>query len=393
MKQQSPEFSKAASSLTLSNIFFTALMYSLKIEADETLPGPAATDGVTLYYNPKTFASMFTAPERVFVLVHEILHVILMHSLRRGIRDPELWNVACDFVVNLLVVEYGFTMPVGEGKGLYDTKYRGMSAEQVYDMLVQESDQKSKDGKGKPEAGDGKGDKGNPLAGDVMDYDPSQNDGKTAAEVEREIGISTSNAIAAAQAAGVLPAGMKRLVGEAQVQHEPWHQHLRRYMTSMHARQYDWARIDARRAVLHGAVSPRMYSEAMGKVVFMVDCSGSITSKQLSAMGAHISDVCRDVNPKEVVVAYFDTEVSFSEEFTGPDYDITLTPHGGGGTDFRTGAAWVEENHSDAMLCAWLTDMYGPFAADSTVETLWVSQTKTVNAPYGTLIEADFNEA
>jgi predicted metal-dependent peptidase len=332
-----------------------------------------------------------------------------------------LWNVAADHVCNLLAKQYGFPPPTG---CFCDAKYTGLTAEKVYDLLLQEQEAQGKAG-GKPGQGEpgqgkaggkqgqgepgqgkaggkqgqgepGQGEpgqgKGSLAMGDVMDYDPSQNEGKTASEVEREIGINTENAVQAAKAAGSMPAGMKRLLGEAQVQREPWHQHLRRFMTSMNAREYNWARIDSRRAVLHGVISPQMKSEAMGKVVFMVDCSGSITNDQLSAMGAHISDICRETHPKDVVVAYFDTEVSFSEEFTGPDYDIVLTPHGGGGTNFRTGAAWIDENHSDAVLAIWLTDMYGPMAEGCSVETLWVSSTEGRTAPYGEVLIADFND-
>ena len=385
---QTPEFSKAASILTLQQIFFTSLLYTLKIEAKTDLPFAAGTDGVHLYYHPDKFAEDFTPTERVFVLVHEILHVVLMHSLRRGARQPMLWNIAADHVCNLLAKQYGFPPPTG---CLCDSKYTGMTAEQVYDLLTQDQDGQGKSGN-KPGQGEPQQGKGSPSMGDVMDYDPSQNDGKTAAGAEREIGINTENAVQAAKAAGSMPAGMRRILGEAQVQREPWYNHLRRFMTSMNAREYNWARIDSRRAVLHGVISPQMKSEAMGTVVFMVDCSGSITNNQLSAMGAHISDICRETHPKDVVVAYFDTKVSFSEEFTGPNYDITLTPHGGGGTDFRTGAAWIDENHSDAVLAIWLTDMQGSFAEGCSVETLWVSSTEGMTAPYGEILHADFND-
>src|SRR5512143_3671075 len=107
MKQQTPEFSQAVSRMTLTNIFFTALFYNLRVEQKPDLPASAGTDGVTLYYNPEWFAK-FDTTEAVFTLLHEIGHVILFHSLRRGARDPHKWNIACDHAVNLMLKEYGY---------------------------------------------------------------------------------------------------------------------------------------------------------------------------------------------------------------------------------------------------------------------------------------------
>lgn len=375
MKNASAEFSKAVSTLTLSDVFFTTLLYTLKVEAKSDLPAAAGTDGVHLYYHPERFAKEFTASERVFVLVHELLHVILFHSLRRGIRDPDLWNIACDFVVNLMADEHNFTRPKD---CCFNKKYAGMTAEQVYDLLISEG------GSQEPKGG---------LVGDVLDYDPSSNEGKSRADVEREIAIGAQAAMQAAKAAGKLSENMRRVLGEAQVTREPWYQHLRRYITSMHARQYNWSRIDSRRAVLHGVISPSQKSEQMGKLVFGIDCSGSITEKQLGAMSAHISDLLKDVTPTDVAVVYFDSAVCHVEEFTGPDYHVRLAPHGGGGTDFAPVFEYVEENHSDAALVIVFTDLYGNFDFSSpAVDTLWVSQTEKVEVPFGNLIYGDLNE-
>ena len=37
------------------------------------------------------------------ILLHEVLHPMLLHYKRRKHRDPELWNIAGDFVINLLL--------------------------------------------------------------------------------------------------------------------------------------------------------------------------------------------------------------------------------------------------------------------------------------------------
>lgn len=84
-----------------------------------------------IYVNPHT---ALTAEEWRFVLAHEMLHAALGHDRRAQGRDPYLWNVACDFVINGWLV----AMAVGhlpEG-GLYDQQLTGLSAESVYDTLV-----------------------------------------------------------------------------------------------------------------------------------------------------------------------------------------------------------------------------------------------------------------
>ena len=61
----------------------------------------AATDGKTIWYNPK-FLSGMNSGERNFVLMHEVFHVLLRHGVRNadGKKDKEIWNVACDIIVN-----------------------------------------------------------------------------------------------------------------------------------------------------------------------------------------------------------------------------------------------------------------------------------------------------
>jgi predicted metal-dependent peptidase len=69
-----------------------------------------------------------------FVLAHEMLHAALRHGDRAAWRDRELWNVACDYVVNGWLVEMGVgQMPEGL---LHDPALAGMSAEDVYDRLA-----------------------------------------------------------------------------------------------------------------------------------------------------------------------------------------------------------------------------------------------------------------
>jgi predicted metal-dependent peptidase len=89
---------------------------------------PAAAE---LYVNP---LYGLEDDERRFVIAHELLHAGLRHDTRGGGRDPWLWNVACDFVINGWLAEMG----VGDlpDSGLYDPSLRGKSAEEVYEEIA-----------------------------------------------------------------------------------------------------------------------------------------------------------------------------------------------------------------------------------------------------------------
>ena len=87
-----------------------------------------------IYINPH--AGLSTEEWR-FVLAHEFLHAALHHADRLEGRNPLLWNMACDFVINdwLLDMHVG-SMPDG---ALYDAQLHGLSAEAVYDLILLEA--------------------------------------------------------------------------------------------------------------------------------------------------------------------------------------------------------------------------------------------------------------
>ena len=84
-----------------------------------------------IYVNPTAGLS---EQEWRFVFAHEYLHAALCHEARLGDRDPELWNVACDYVINQWLRDMNVgAMPEGS---LFDPDLQGLSAESVYDRLA-----------------------------------------------------------------------------------------------------------------------------------------------------------------------------------------------------------------------------------------------------------------
>jgi len=85
-----------------------------------------------IYINPARALSLEQAK---FVVAHEVLHAGLCHTSRRNGRDPYLWNVACDFVINDWLVGMGVGVPPDAGL-LFDEELRGWVADDIYLRLA-----------------------------------------------------------------------------------------------------------------------------------------------------------------------------------------------------------------------------------------------------------------
>ena len=108
------------------------------INADDWCP-TAATDGKRFYYNSE-FVNKMPLKQVEFLVGHEVLHAVYDHMGRRGDRDPKIWNIADDFCVNSDLIDQRIGEKITVCGMLYDPKYKGMSAEEVYDDLMKNAD-------------------------------------------------------------------------------------------------------------------------------------------------------------------------------------------------------------------------------------------------------------
>lgn len=92
-----------------------------------------------LYYNPD-YLEEATLKEAQGALVHEILHVLFFHTIRAKGKNPVVWNIASDMVVNDRVdssLLSGDVITVAKVNALFDMKMNyGLSAEEYYEMLI-----------------------------------------------------------------------------------------------------------------------------------------------------------------------------------------------------------------------------------------------------------------
>ena len=79
------------------------LMYPIEHVCTLNLP-TAATDGKRFYWNPKFVLKQSKIGLRI-ICGHEAWHSLYMHPQRRGSRNPKLWNIAVDYIVNGMVME------------------------------------------------------------------------------------------------------------------------------------------------------------------------------------------------------------------------------------------------------------------------------------------------
>jgi predicted metal-dependent peptidase len=123
---------KARTALLLDHPFFGTLLFRLGARARSSI-ATMATDGVSLYFNPE-FVETLSSAELIGTLAHETMHPA-QHQTRRGSRNPKRWNMACDYAINPLLVDAGLTLPKNV---LLDDRFRGMSAERIYNLLEAE---------------------------------------------------------------------------------------------------------------------------------------------------------------------------------------------------------------------------------------------------------------
>jgi len=95
-----------------------------------------ATDGKDLYIN-KDFIEGLNEDEITFILTSTDLKLKNNYLLRKQDRDPLIWNIACDYVVNAILIKNGVGA-IPKDAMISDTFTADMTAEEVYDTLMKD---------------------------------------------------------------------------------------------------------------------------------------------------------------------------------------------------------------------------------------------------------------
>ena len=379
--------------LLLRHSFFGNLATRLTlINADEWC-ATAATDGQKFYYNSR-FIMMLKPKEVEFLVAHEVLHVVYDHMGRRGDRDPQIWNIADDYCVNADLKRHKIGQFITTVPCLYESKYDGKSAEEVYDdimknvkkismddlieqLLDDHLDSEDGDGEGQGEDGNNKGNgKGRPQLSD-----------EEKERIRQEVKQAIINASSTAEA-GSLPAGVERLIRQATDPVMPWRELIQTNLTSAIRTDYSWMR-PSRRGWHMDAIMPGMTPGEEIDVVVAIDMSGSISDRQAQQFLGEIGGMMDSFDGYKVHVFCFDTEVYNPQDFNSENMDgiDTYEPQGGGGTDFDAIFEYLKKvgNVPKRLIC--FTDGYpcGSWGDADYCDTTWVIHgDKNPNPPFGT---------
>jgi predicted metal-dependent peptidase len=399
MKQETPTslcIQKARTALLLDHPFFGSLLFRLKGRECRSIQ-TMATDGVSIYYNPD-FVETLNAATLAGTLAHEVMHPALHHHVRRSGRDPKRWNEACDYAINPLLVDAGLSLPEGV---LLDNRFRGMSAEQIYNLLETESEQEPVAGSENTQRGTGaegpskepssQGDVNEPSApeteggiGQVLDAPPPDDEIPNIEEQEREWNVAVNQAMTVARQAGKVPAGLHRTLEGAAEATVDWRELLRRLWSETIPSDYSWMRPN-RRHLWTGLYLPGVVREGTGEVAIAVDCSGSVSARQLRLFEAETRSILEGQRPERVYILYFDAAVHKVDTYEAGQR-IDLNPVGGGGTEFGPCFEWLDVRGIRPQSLVFLTDLYGSFPQSAPAyPVLWAS-TGGRDAPFGEVI-------
>lgn len=377
--------------LLLEKPFFGALATRLQIVDASSWCKTAATDGRHFYYN-RDFIKGLTPDELLFLFGHEVLHCVYDHMGRRGTRDPKVWNMANDYIVNYtLVKEKLGKMPAG---GLFDERYTDhMTSEEVYDGLGKNSttikitlDEHLE----MAEPGDEDGD--NSVEVTVMGKDgPPKLTEADIQQIRNEVRAATMQAAQSA-GAGNVPAGVKRLIQELTQPKMDWRTLLESHIKSTVKDDFTFQKISRRSLSTLGtgnaAIFPGQNVMDSIDIAVSIDTSGSMTDEMLRDFLGEVKGIMEMFRDFKLTLWTFDTQVYGVKVFTQENLHeiMEYDPQGGGGTSFEVNWTLMKEQGIEPQRFVMFTDGYPGYTWGDPdyVDTLFVIHgNDQIVAPFG----------
>jgi predicted metal-dependent peptidase len=358
------EIARCVIQLLRKEPFFGHLLGSVARAVDDRTPTAAvSSEGgrVTLVVNPVFFFdTLRETAERVAVIKHEALHLLLRHPFRRApLHDPLAYNVAADLVVNQFIGP-PWALPAGAVTlaTFPDLNLKpDRSLEWYYERLAALAGAPAGSAPVSAEAlrrlagGPGaRGDHGRWGAGTAAD------DLVASRQLDRI--VTGARERAGASAWGALPHRLRALVDAALDRAPPaldWRRALRLFAAG--ARRTRLAGTTRRPSRRYGTL-PGTTVRPVQRVAVVVDTSGSIDDADLTAFFAEIHAMWR--HGAQVVVVECDDDVGRAYDYRGrPPRQVS----GRGGTAFDPAFRWLAEaSRREGRWggCVYLTDGVGP---------------------------------
>lgn len=398
--------SKIIEKVTNKEPLFTMMIAELAPEEKKDIQ-TACTDGDKIYYNPK-FMEKLTEDEQSAVILHETLHCTFSHLWRKKDRDDLAWNVSCDYAINGIVNEI-FPLPHGS---LNDSKYYGLSAEAIYDLLPKkkslkpqswgehnkwpQGNKKKKGGGSGKEKQNKKGIMGQfseaiKRAMGEMNKDKKAQDSRK----QRQLAEKWDNLFKEAilKNYGKMPDSIKRVIEKSYyVPVIDWSS-LVTNLLSEDVNDYTFASPD-RRFMDEEFVLPGTESiDRLKDVVFAFDTSGSINNEMLMAFYLEAMNIFNNFSSLSGWVAICDAQLHHFKEI---DQDSTFSQFdftGGGGTSFRPVFDEIKRRALRPKGVFYFTDTEGDFPDEKPpYPVFWLKMSRVgdlyvPSVPFGTVVK------
>ena len=363
--------------------FFGSLMLFAQIETTKKLP-TAATDGRKIFFNEE-FLNSLSSKEQNALMLHEVLHMALLHVTRRQNRDPHIWNIAADIVVNDLI-ERNTSFPLPQG-AITDTRFQDKSVEYIYEALLK-SEKKYKLvindilQPGNSEHNEEDTNLSEPLSQE--ETDEIESFWKDKMEI-----LKNSSEHNLSNGKGSLPAGIEQEISTILEPEVDWRHALWKYVGKTPA---DFDDLD-RRFIYKGLYLESLLTEAV-EVSVCIDTSGSVSDELLMQFTGELKGILRSYPNVKCSLFFADTDLA------GP-YEIDRIEQmpkaiGRGGTSFVPFFDYLkkhgEENSllGNNKLSIYFTDGFGDFPQQEPDNpTMWLvckDGLETNGFPFGEVV-------
>jgi predicted metal-dependent peptidase len=376
MNEITEKISRARLQLMLRNPYLAGAVARLPMREAIDMPWcqTMATDGYNIFWNTEFCASL-KEDELSGVIAHELLHCILGHNDRRNERDRHKWNVAIDHATNLFLLACEIHLPKDR---LADWRYKGLTAEQIYERLPKQSEPFSYKAGGGNDQRDG--------SFNVSPMDKAQANGGFdihLEELDLEGAAERSKAMPTAiekmrirreltkevksKWRGVFPAHFEEEFNKAGESKTPWQAIMAQFMSGIRKDDYRTYPYN-RKHIWRGLYLPSIGRPGPSHIAIAVDTSGSMNRELLGKVLAEL-DALRTMTECKLTLIECDAEIQNVTEYEGweiADLDFDTRPfRGRGGTVFDPVFDWMKNVGSlqnpppEALI--FLTDGEAPF--------------------------------
>lgn len=364
------ELDKVKTKVFLGNnaAFLGPLMCSVNFLWTEDIK-TAQTNGISLYWNPHWFLKL-PFDTRITVLLHELWHIALLHMIRRGSRDPKVWNYACDIAINNMLKAQGYSF--SGTRPWLDSKYGEDNAEAIYDELYQMSDLSVLGDfvwgheEYNPETDEMEGDKEDIL-------EPEDEDGISEHDIiNKVVGASAAAKLSGAGDTG-LPSEVETMLKRFLQPKLPWDVMLAQFFMALTGQDYSWARPNRRYRDMY---LPSLHEDESGleHLIYYLDVSGSVSDGEVVRFNSEVKYIKETFNPHRLTLVLFDDTIQREYDFYEDDEFDEVVIVGRGGTNLAPVREHMLEHRPTAavifsdLCCAPMDTL--PAGID--IPTIWI---------------------